>query len=383
MIMRHVFGPAHSVTEAIGLVQKLGQFPPLDGFDGVAFVPGDYILTLPLWLDDHSLSGIIALYIPQTDTTQSMAMLMLCRRLELLAVGLERVIQAERLHDLVAERTAEIRTAYEELKTFTKQLKDTERQLFLQEKMASLGTLTAGVAHEINNPTNFVHVAAQNQRASLAEFEQYVTNLLDDGVDPTIVDGFKRRFTELQTNVSTMLSGTLRIKRIVKDLSSFTRQSTAEKQFIHLSECLNATLSLVRASWMEKVEFITEYTVDPLYHCWPGLLNQVFMNLMVNACQAIAERHQHAKGHLWLRLRSEPAALVVEIADDGIGIEPAVREHILEPFFTTKEVGHGTGLGLSISYGIIQQHNATLSIDSTPGQGSCFTIRFPWAEETA
>ncbi len=284
-------------------------------------------------------------------------------------------------HGELAKAHSELGMAHHKLEETYERLQATQQQLLLQEKMAGLGTLTAGVAHEINNPVNFTHVAAQIQRMKIDEFEQYVLALFDESIDPKIVQGFTQRFAELQENIDTMLNGTDRIIRIVKDLRSFTRLAEAEKKSTPLSECLNATLNLVRTGWLEQVEFITEYTDDPEYECWPALLNQVFMNLLVNACQAIAEKrqlqHSVAKGHIYLRLKKEVSTLTVQFEDDGIGIEPEIQARILEPFFTTKEVGAGTGLGLSISYGIIQKHNATLSITSTPGAGSCFTIHLP------
>ncbi len=285
-------------------------------------------------------------------------------------------------HDELAAAHDELASAHDELESAHQRLKATQQQMFLQEKMAGLGTLTAGIAHEINNPTNFTHVSAQNQRVSIAEFEQYVMTLFDDDVDEAVVESFTRRFAELQSNVTTMLNGTERIKQIVKDLRSFTRLDEADKQSTPLSECLRTTLNLVRSSWLEKVEFITDFADDPPYECWPALLNQVFMNLLVNGCQAIEARQKQTgkqvQGKLWLRLHFAPGELVVEFEDNGIGITPEIQARILEPFFTTKDVGSGTGLGLSISYGIIQKHNATLSIDSTPGSGSCFAIHFPF-----
>jgi signal transduction histidine kinase len=258
-------------------------------------------------------------------------------------------------------------------------LRATQANLIQSEKMAGLGTLTAGVAHEINNPTNFTHVAAQNQRADLAEFEQFVMGLLKDDADPATVAEFTRRFGTLQRNVATMLNGTERIKTIVKDLRSFTRLDEAEKKTVPLSECLNATLHLVRSAWLEKVDFMTEYGSDPPCECWPALLNQVFMNLLLNACQAVDGKHSanHEKGRVWLRLRQVPGALVAEIEDNGSGIDPEVMPRILEPFFSTKGVGSGTGLGLTTSYGIIQKHHGRLEVVSTPGQGSCFAVHLP------
>ncbi len=151
---------------------------------------------------------------------------------------------------------------------------------------------------------------------------------------------------------------------------------------MRISECLLSTLYLVHTSWLEKVEFFTEFTDDPELECWPALLNQVFMNLLVNGCQAIDEKyHGQQQGKLWLRLRISQAGELLEIdfEDDGIGIDPAIHARIMEPFFTTKEVGSGSGLGLSTSFGIVQKHGGTLEFRSVPGAGSCFTVRLPLA----
>jgi predicted ATPase/signal transduction histidine kinase len=272
-------------------------------------------------------------------------------------------------------------------------LRITQTNLIQSEKMASLGTLTAGVAHEINNPTNFTHVAAQIQRADLIEFERFLMGLLEESPDPAIVAEFSRRFVVLQNNVDTMLNGTERIITIVKNLRSFSGLDEAERKTVLLSEGMNATLQLVRTAWLEKVEFITEFAADPPFECSPKLLNQVFMNLLLNACQAVEAQQKKTgkqdKGRVWLRLRQASGefqgelqgdiqdGIVAEIEDEGIGIESDVLPHILEPFFTTRCVGSGTGLGLTTSFGIIQQHHGRLSITSTPGQGSCFTIFLP------
>jgi signal transduction histidine kinase len=271
--------------------------------------------------------------------------------------------------------------AHGKLSAAHRQLQETQQQMVLQDKMAGLGTLTAGVAHEINNPTNFVHVAAQNQRIDLAEFEQFVTDLVEQDAGEEILQAFRQRFARLADNVNTMLNGTGRIKGIVRDLRAFTRLDEAEKKAVCLADCLRSTLNLVRASWIDKVEFITELQDDSILECWPALLNQVFMNLLVNACQAIDEKIRHdgpgSRGKLWLRLLREGDFWLIEIEDNGVGIDEARQARIMEPFYTTKEVGSGTGLGLSIAFGIVQKHGGSLEFASTLGVGSCFSIRLP------
>jgi signal transduction histidine kinase len=274
-----------------------------------------------------------------------------------------------------------------ELAKAHKQLQETQQQLLLQGKMAGLGTLTAGVAHEINNPTNFAHVAAQNLRLDIAEFEQFVNSIVDVDAEHEIVTAFQQRFGRLDNSVTIMLHGTERIKGIVKDLRAFTRLDEAEKKEVYLSECLHSTLNLVRTSWLEKVEFIVEFNDEPAIECWPALLNQVFMNLLVNGCQAIEEKAtlkgetNPERGKLWCRLKTDPAnqRVVISFEDSGVGIDAQAQTRILEPFYTTKAVGVGTGLGLSIAFGIIQKHGGSLEVSSVPGVGSCFTIYLPLA----
>jgi signal transduction histidine kinase len=278
--------------------------------------------------------------------------------------------------------------AHKELAAAHRQLQETQQQLVLQGKMAGLGTLTAGVAHEINNPTNFAHVAAQNLQVDLHAFQLFLNDLADGDEAPRVLELFEQRFKILLEHVGIILNGTQRIKGIVKDLRSFTRLDEAEKKPVRLSDCLRSTLNLVRASWQERVEFITNLDPDPEIECWPALLNQVFMNLLVNACQAIQEKQQSRgnmeRGKLWLGLHIDQArrSITVSFEDNGVGIDVATQARILEPFYTTKEVGVGTGLGLSISFGIVQKHGGKLDFHSTPGVGSCFSICLPLAGPT-
>jgi signal transduction histidine kinase/ligand-binding sensor domain-containing protein len=270
-------------------------------------------------------------------------------------------------------------TAHGALTHAHQRLKETQQQMVLQEKMAGLGTLTAGVAHEINNPTNFVHVAAQIQALDIAEFQQFVSQLIEPDADPEIMPAFARRFSKLNENINIMLLGTERIKHIVRDLRAFSRLDEGGRKSVHLSECLNSTLNLVRTSWLEQVEFHTDFKDDPEIECWPALLNQVFMNLLINGCQAIAEKPGAGRGQLGLILQFSPDQTNIEVRfqDNGIGMDYAIQARILEPFFTTKEVGCGTGLGLSIAFGIVQKHGGTLSFSSSPGVGSEFVVSLP------
>jgi signal transduction histidine kinase len=279
--------------------------------------------------------------------------------------------------------------AHGELAHAHRLLQESQQHLLLQEKMAGLGTLTAGVAHEINNPTNFVHVAAQNMRVDLSLFEQFLSQQVEADDAPEMVKDFARRFGNLNAHITILLNGTQRIKSIVQDLRRFTRLDEANKKRVRLSECLLSTLNLVRSNWLEKVEFITEFNADPEIECWPALLNQAFMNLLVNACQAIQEKRQQqqsqARGELWLRLnlRDQPVdgsndspCVEISFEDNGVGIAPEAMTHILEPFYSGGAGGRA-GLGLSSVQEIVQKHGGSLVFDSTLGLGSCFTINLP------
>jgi signal transduction histidine kinase len=265
-------------------------------------------------------------------------------------------------------------------------LQKNHQQMTQQSKMAGLGTLTVGVANEINNPVNFAHVAAQNLAVDVLDFEKFLQGLLQDEEASEISAIFARHFSGLNAHIATMLNGTSRIKGIVQDLRAFSRAGEAEKKVVRLSQCLHSTLNLVRSSWLEKVEFIEVFDDDPEFECWPALLNQVFMNLLVNGCQAIEEKRQKNPGQecgkLCLSLkcvRPEGTPHQIEIAfqDSGVGISAEAQTRVMEPFYTTKAVGSGTGLGLSIAYEIVQKHGGHLRLNSTLGVGSCFTITLP------
>jgi signal transduction histidine kinase len=272
-----------------------------------------------------------------------------------------------------------------ELAKAHQQLQETRQQLVQQEKMAGLGELTAGVAHEINNPTHYVHLLAQAQQVDIDEFQKFVTHLVETDAAAEIMDAFDTRFARLSNNVKIMLNGTVRIKHIVSDLRTFTRLDPAEKITMQPIDIIHSALHLVRANWMEKVEFISEFEAVPEIECWPALLNQALINLLLNACQAIEEKQKASgcskpePGQLRVRLQHSAATqqVLIRIEDNGIGIPEAHQARIMEPFFTTKEVGVGMGLGLSTAFGIVKNHGGELRFASTAGQGSCFIIQLP------
>jgi signal transduction histidine kinase len=263
----------------------------------------------------------------------------------------------------------------------TEELKRAQEQLMQSEKMRSLGQLVAGVAHELNNPIGFVH-------ANLQLLEEYVQRLIHKGPDGP--EGEKTR-EAIRKLLLRSREGTQRVKRIVEDLRTFSRMDHAEYQEADLNEEIERTLSLMEPRLKGGVRVVRDFGELPRVRCSAGQMNQVFMNLLMNACDAMGNqgtitirtetiRSPLASGHGG---SGEPAArgaatgVRLSFSDDGPGIPDHVRGRIFEPFFTTKPVGEGTGLGLSLSHGIIERHGGRISVESVTGSGTTFTIELP------
>jgi signal transduction histidine kinase/ligand-binding sensor domain-containing protein len=254
-----------------------------------------------------------------------------------------------------------------------------QQQLAVQEKMASLGTLTSGVAHEINNPTNFTHVGAQNLQAALVEFEQLLLQLAGDDVDREVLQLFETRFAGMREQLGAICEGTDRIRTIVGHLRSFARLDDAELTTLQVDAGLRSTLTLVRTQFSDAIRFDTDLDSHSLIEGWPAQLNQVYMNLIVNACQAAIARHGRDPGAALVLLRSRDTAdgVMIDVLDNGGGIRPEHRSRIFEPFFTTKDIGEGTGMGLAIAYGIVERHGGRLEVVSTSEKGTCMRLYLP------
>ena len=283
---------------------------------------------------------------------------------------------------------AELRARYSELKDLNSRLSDTQQQLVQSEKMASIGQLAAGVAHEINNPIGYVN-------SNIRSLKSYIAQLLG------VVDAYQARevalpepdraalaaarkaadFDFLREDVTQLLAeseeGTERVRKIVQDLRDFSRtEATQDWQSVDLRRGLDSTLNIASNEIKYRAEVVRDYGEMPLVECLPSQLNQVFMNLFVNAAQAMPEGH---RGLITVRTGTEPTgeAVWIEVADNGSGMPADVMARIFDPFFTTKPVGKGTGLGLSLSYGIIQKHHGHIGVTSTPGAGTTFRIVLP------
>jgi signal transduction histidine kinase len=275
------------------------------------------------------------------------------------------------LEEKVAERTSELKDKNIQLEKTLKQLRETQSQLFQSKKMAALGNLVAGVAHEINNPTGAVNSAVDVSSRCIQQID-HTLEKKDSYRKIKQDNAFSKNFKILIENNNLIKMAVKKISDIVKSLKNFARLDEAEFQEADIHEGIENTLLLVQHELKNKVTVIKEYGDIPKIDCYPNQLNQVFMNLFVNATQAIPK-----KGELKIRTYIVKPTLFIEISDTGKGIPEGNLEKIFDPGFTTKGVGVGTGLGLSIVYNIIQKHKGNISVQSKLGKGTTFTIELP------
>jgi signal transduction histidine kinase len=265
-----------------------------------------------------------------------------------------------RLEERVRERTAQLEVMHRELADAYAELKTAETQLVHSEKMASLGRLVAGVAHEINNPVSFIATSVAPLRRRLAEAATDA---------PPDVAALLREAEEI---AEVMARGAERTAAIVRDLRAFSRLGEARRKPADLREGLEASLRLLESRWRGRLTVHRDYGELPLVECDPGQMNQVFLNVLANACDATGP-----SGNVWIATRREGDAAVVTVRDDGVGMTPEVQAHVFDPFFTTKDVGGGTGLGLAISHGVVAAHGGRIEVESAPGAGATFRIVLP------
>jgi signal transduction histidine kinase len=261
------------------------------------------------------------------------------------------------------------------------ELKNTQAQLVHSEKMAGLGTLVAGVAHEINNPANFVGSCTQDLEKRLHTFQAFILDMLGENRDHETVQMFDDKFEPLFKDLTAVKEGNDRIKQIVSELKIFSQLDEAEMKATRIIPGLHSTIHLVESQYRGQIEIVTDFQADPVVLCKPAKLNQVFMNIVINAAQAIEKkRSQIGKefyGKIHLSTSANSDTLEIRIQDNGEGIPEEIQSRLFDPFFTTKTVGEGTGLGLSISYGIIEEHGGRIEIDTTAGEGTTFMLYLP------
>lgn len=259
---------------------------------------------------------------------------------------------------------------FHELERRNQMLQEAQLQLIQSEKMASLGQLVAGVAHELNTPMGAIQSNVQTEARTLSRVEERLGRA--DTLSRQELDALVASFRVLSEMNSVSDSACRRMTRIVDNLRRFARLDESEWKSSDLREGLEETLALVEHQTKGRITIEREYGHMPLVHCYAGQLNQVFMNLVVNAIQAIEER-----GVIRVETRRDGDHVVVRISDDGAGIAAADLSRVFDPGFTTKGVGVGTGLGLAICYRIVQTHGGTMSAESKPSKGSVFTVVIP------
>lgn len=266
-------------------------------------------------------------------------------------------------------------------------------QLAHMEKMASLGALTAGIAHELNNPINFVSSNVNPLRRDITDIlevlERYAEISPDDDkatltskleeIEVLKADiEFEYIIDEIQQLLTSISEGAQRTANIVKDLKNFSRIDKNELKKMDLHEGLESTLALLFNQYKHSVQVIKQYGQLPELECFPGQLNQVWMNILSNAIQAMPNG-----GNLTVTTFLDGEKIYVSIQDTGTGMSDEVKSRVFEAFFTTKDIGQGTGLGMSITASIIEKHHGTIQIESALGKGSTFTISLPVSQPAA
>ena len=299
------------------------------------------------------------------------------------------------LNKKIIESAAQIEAKNKKLEAALKRLEETQTQMLQSEKMASIGQLAAGVAHEINNPTGFV----SSNLKTLEDYQEDIDGLIqkyrklkeliekDGKLDPSSeqVASLLEEIGEyeeeididyIQEDVRDLIKdcreGTERIKKIVMDLKDFAHPGEGVMQATDVNKGLESTLNVVYNELKYKANIIKEFGKLPLIQAYPQQLNQVFMNILVNAAQAIEK-----KGEIRIKTEAVDGYVRIKISDTGCGIPKENLNKIFDPFFTTKDVGKGTGLGMNIAYGIVKKHNGTIEVESTVGKGTTFTIKLP------
>jgi signal transduction histidine kinase len=298
----------------------------------------------------------------------------------------EEVLSRISVHLALWQSHQQLQKQLAETQKLNAELIETQFQLLQSEKMASIGQLAAGVAHELNNPIGFVHSNLGTLGGYLHDLMSIIESFESISCTPgqsckqhAKVHGFMEEhdFAYVKEDIFNLLAeskeGLERVRKIVQDLKSFSHVGEQQWQEAALHQGLDSTLNIVWNELKYKCKVVKDYGDIPPVFCLISQLNQVFMNLLINASHAI-ENH----GTITIRTsRQGDDQVCIEISDTGMGISPDNLKRIFEPFFTTKPVGKGTGLGLSLAYSIIQRHHGSITVDSEPGKGSCFRILLP------
>jgi two-component system NtrC family sensor kinase len=299
-----------------------------------------------------------------------------------LQMSVERALERRNLRRTALKYKADLERKNVELASSKSELERLQAQIIHSEKMASLGQLAAGVAHELNNPAGFIYGNMDILKGYLTGLIKLLAAYDEITLPPDAArriaavkteSSYEKVIGELNSIISDCLEGAERIRDIVQNLRLFSRLDEAEIKKVDLCEGIDSTIRLLSRYYISgDIELHRDYGDLPAVGCYAGQLNQVWMNLLSNAAQSIG-----GKGEVFVSTRLEDDWAVVEVRDTGAGIPEDQLQRIFDPFFTTKTVGEGTGLGLSISYGIIERHGGTITVASEVGRGTTFTVKIP------
>lgn len=293
---------------------------------------------------------------------------------------------ADSMQKLYSSLEKRVQERSEQLKDAIKEIQSTQAMMVHSEKMKSLGELVAGIMHEVNNPVNFIYgnlTHLKNYSKDLItiidEFKSYEGELSEE--HRAKIDELMKQIdyeflkTDLPDLIDSCHEGTERVKNIVLDLKDFSRMEEAALTSVDLAKEIDTTLNILHNKFKYKITVHKEYEPNmPKIEAYGGQLNQVFMNILDNAAYAVSDKE---RGDVYIRLRTTNKYAVIEIEDNGKGMDAKTRDKIFNPFFTTKPVGQGSGLGLSISYKVIKNHKGNIEVYSTPGKGTKFIITLP------
>ncbi|MBD2464373.1 HAMP domain-containing protein [Oscillatoria sp. FACHB-1407] len=308
-------------------------------------------------------------------------------------------IYSQTLESKVEERTQELNAKNSQLQQLVEELQHTQVQMVQSEKMSALGQMVAGVAHEINNPVNFIHgnlIYVQEYSQNLLDFvtlyqKHYPVPVSEIQTEAELLD-IQFIQTDLPKMLDSMKIGTERIRQIVLSLRNFSRMDEADFKAVDIHEGIDSTLLILQHRLKDKperpaIQVIRDYGNLPPVECYPGQLNQAFMNILANSIDALEEAYtkqtheekQQNPGQITIHTSAIDANWIkIVISDNGIGMPEHIHKRIFDPFFTTKAVGKGTGMGMPISYQIVtEKHSGKLDCFSTPGQGTEFVIQIP------
>jgi two-component system NtrC family sensor kinase len=299
----------------------------------------------------------------------------------------ERIIRKES-EQLLEDKSRELYSSMQVLEDTLENLKSSQNQLIQTEKMASLGVLAAGVAHEINNPIGYITSNFNSLKIGIEDIQKFINEMQtvingDESLEE-IKSTWKKSmqkydliflledFSDLSSETS---EGLERVKQIVADLRTFSREDTAEKVVVDINDTLRAAINILENQTKYHAKITTDYSDIPKILGFSGKLNQVFTNLISNANQAVDDN-----GSINISTKITNKWILISIADNGHGITEDNLKQLFTPFFTTKPIGEGTGLGLSISHGIIKEHGGNILVSSQPEVGTTFTVQIPLSQ---